>query len=235
MNDWMRRRPRTLLAVLVAIGLPAAGCGGDPPSHGAAAGEPLVVAHVAYAGERHLRYRYGPIAIHPGQNPIEFRPTTQKPKVAGYITRFRPDLTYVDGTKPVVDVLHLHHGVWFMRGETTFATGEEKTITQFPRGFGYRYDPGDPWILNYMLHNLTPAKARVYLTWDVDFVPAPAAAAAAITEVRPLWLDVGKGATPSSTRSAVGAATAATRSPTTRAAPSARRSAAPSTSPPRRT
>lgn len=196
MNDRMRRRPRMLLAVLVAIGLPAAGCGGDPPSHGAAAGKPVVVAHVAYAGVQHLRYRYGPIAIHPGQNPIEFRPTTQKPKVAGYITRFRPDLTYVDGTKPAVDVLHLHHGVWFMRGETTFATGEEKTITQFPRGFGYRYDPSDPWILNYMLHNLTPAKARVYLTWDIDFVPWPAAATAAITEVSPLWLDVGKGAYP---------------------------------------
>jgi hypothetical protein len=96
-----QRRPGTLLAVLVAIGLLAAGCGGgDSPSHGAAASTPFVVARVAYAGVQHLRYRYGPIAIHPGQNPIEFRPPTQKPKVAGSITRFRLDLAYVDGTKP---------------------------------------------------------------------------------------------------------------------------------------
>jgi len=111
--------------------------------------------------------------------------------VPGYITRFHPDLIYADGKKPAVDVLHLHHGVWNMREQPTFAAGEEKTITQFPRGFGYRYDPKDPWILNYMLHNLTPKPARVYLTWDVDFVPAADAAAAGIKEVTPLWLDVG--------------------------------------------
>jgi hypothetical protein len=151
------------------------------------------VAPVAYPGVQHLRYRYGPIQINPGQNPIVFKPTTQKPAVAGYITRFHPDLIYTDGKKPAVDILHLHHGVWQMRDQATFAAGEEKTITQFPRGFGYRYAPKDEWLLNYMLHNLTPAPAKVYLTWDVDFVPTPAAAAAGIKEVSPLWLDVGAG------------------------------------------
>jgi hypothetical protein len=141
------------------------------------------VASVDYPGIQHQHYRYGPIQIRPGQNPIEFKPTTQKPKVPGYITRFKPDLIYTNGRKPAVDVLHLHHGVWQMRDNATFAAGEEKTITQFPRGFGYRYSPRDPWLLNYMLHNLEPTYAKVYLTWDVDFVPAAAAAKAGIKEV----------------------------------------------------
>src|SRR2546421_100655 len=68
-----------------------------------------------------------------------------------------------------------------------------KTITQFPQGFGYHYGPKDPWVLNYMLHNLVTTPARVYLTWDVDFVPDAAAAASGIKEVKPLWLDTGNG------------------------------------------
>src|SRR3954471_10827200 len=152
-----------------------------------------VVAPVAYSGVQHLHYRYGPIRITPGQNTIVYRPTTQKPQVPGYITRFSPDLKYANGKTPRVDILHLHHGVWLMRDYPTFAAGEEKTITQFPRGFGYRYSPEDPWVLNYMLHNLVSTPARVYLTWDVDFVPDPAAAAARIKEVKPLWLDTGEG------------------------------------------
>lgn len=195
-------RPRLLAAALVAVGLLVGGCGGQVSDVPSAAAAPVaraangVVEPVGYSGVEHQHYRYGPIPVHPGQNPIVFRPTTQKPSVPGYITRFRPDLTYINGKKPAVDVLHLHHGVWVMRNYPTFAAGEEKTITQFPQGFGYRYDPKDPWILNYMLHNLTTTTARVYFTWDVDFVPVPAAAASNISEVQPLWLDVGKGAYP---------------------------------------
>src|SRR3954447_5973943 len=155
-----------------------------------------VVASVDYPGVQHLHYRYGPIAITPGQNTIVYRPTTQKPRVDGYITRFHPDLEYTNGSKPRVDILHLHHGVWLMRRYPTFAAGEEKTITQFPKGFGYRYGTADEWILNYMLHNLITSTARVYLTWDVDFVPASTEAAASIKEVKPLWLDTGLGAYP---------------------------------------
>jgi plastocyanin len=184
--------------VSVAAGvLLAAGCGGKDtaPRAPAAAARATdgAIAAVAYPGVQHQHYRYGPIQITPGQNTIVYRPTTNKPRVAGYITRFHPDLVYTNGRKPAVDVLHLHHGVWQMRDYPTFAAGEEKTITQFPRGFGYRYAPRDRWVLNYMLHNLEPTRARVYLTWDVDFVPEAAAAAAGIKEVQPLWLDVGDG------------------------------------------
>src|SRR3954454_10069455 len=211
MSTDLHRRPRLLVAAtLVALGVLGAGCGGDDkdsPKSGATpeprpaapvASAPAIdappgaVARVDYPGVQHQSYRYGPILIRPGQNPIVFRPTTQKPREAGFITRFHPDLIYTDGKKPAVDVLHLHHGVWEMPNGA-FAAGEEKTITQFPRGFGYRYAPKDPWRVNYMLHNLFPNPARVYLTWDVDFVPAASAAAAGIKPVQALWLDVGKG------------------------------------------
>ena len=146
--------------------------------------------HVEYPGIQHLAYKYGPIAITPGQNTIVFRPTKLKPSVPGYITRFRPQLVYPNGKVPRVDVLHLHHGVWLMDNYPTFAAGEEKTIFQMPQGFGYHYDPSDPWILNYMLHNLEPNTAQVYIEWFVDFVPDSSPAAQSITPVHPLWMDV---------------------------------------------
>jgi plastocyanin len=212
MKSFPGRTPPLLTATAIAIGLLVTGCGGERSNVASAQAAPAVtspqavsaaqrtgadvVAPVAYPGVEHQHYRFGPITIRPGQNPIVFEPNTQKPSVPGYITRFAPDLVYANGKRPPVDVLHLHHGVWTMRDYPTFAVGEEKTITQFPRGFGYRYDPADRWILNHMLHNLTPATARVYVTWDIDFVPASAAAAANIQEVEPLWLDAGEGAYP---------------------------------------
>jgi hypothetical protein len=173
--------------------LAAATCAAALLSASSALAADQTVAPVGYPGIQHLHYRYGPITITPGQNTIVYRPTALKPQVPGYITRFRPDLKYTDGRTPRVDVLHLHHGVWLMNNYPTFAAGEEKTITQFPEGFGYHTSPKDPWMLNYMLHNLVTTPARVYLTWDVDFVPDAAATAAGIKEVKPLWLDTGNG------------------------------------------
>jgi plastocyanin len=111
--------------------------------------------------------------------------------VPGYITRFKPNLIYSDSRKvPRVDVIHLHHGVWLINGYPTMAAGEEKTILNFPHGYGFHVTPNDHWLLNYMLHNLTPTPTKVTLTYDVDFVPDSAPAAAGITAARPLWLDV---------------------------------------------
>src|SRR3954451_7886934 len=185
--------PRTSLALLAAA-LLAAVVAPSPASavvsRNAALAKAPDVPSVDYPGLQHLHYRYGPISITPGQNTIVFRPTDLKPSVPGYITRFKPNLTYTNGKVPRVDILHLHHGVWVMRGYPTFAAGEEKTITQFPQGFGYRYDPSDGWLINYMLHNLTPNPASVYITWDIDFLPASEAAAQSMTEVKPQWMDV---------------------------------------------
>src|SRR3954462_11738014 len=182
--------PRFPLALAAALALVVAAPAAAAPLNPQLAKAPDV-AHVAYDGVQHLHYRYGPIQITPGQNTIEFKPNLQlKPKVPGYITRFQPNLTYTDGRIPPVDVVHLHHGVWLMDGYPTMAAGEEKTILQLPKGYGYKYDPSDPWLLNYMLHNLLPNRTQVYITWDIDFVPADAPGAQGITEVKPLWMDV---------------------------------------------
>ena len=41
-----------------------------------------------------------------------FELNDQRPPVDGWITAFKPNLTYADGKVPRVDVIHLHHGVW---------------------------------------------------------------------------------------------------------------------------
>jgi plastocyanin len=144
-----------------------------------------------YPGIQHLHYEYGPISITPGQNTIEIRANQLKPDVPGYITRFKPDLIYAKTRKvPRVDVIHLHHGVWIMNGYPTFAAGEEKTIFDAPQGYGYHYNKTDFWLMNYMIHNLTPTPTKVFITYDIDFVPDSTEAAKTITPIKPMWMDV---------------------------------------------
>src|SRR3954466_3766745 len=144
-----------------------------------------------YPGIQHLHYEFGPINIVPGQNTIDFRLNNLKPSVPGYITRFKPNLIYSSSRKvPRVDVIHLHHGVWVMDGYPTFAAGEEKTVFNAPQGYGYHYKPSNGWIMNYMIHNLTPTPTKVYITYDIDFLPDSEPAAASVTRTMPLWMDV---------------------------------------------
>src|SRR5687768_9474132 len=44
--------------------------------------------------------------------------------------------------------------------------------------------------MNHMIHNLTPSPEDVYITYDLDFIPADSAAAAGMREARTTWLDV---------------------------------------------
>jgi plastocyanin len=145
-------------------------------------------------GVRHLKFRWGPIRIKPGQNTISLAANELKPSGPGWITSFKPDLTYVDGEVPRVDIIHLHHAVWLAGPANdlrpTWAAGEEKTIFRTPKGFGWRYRRSDRWLLNHMIHNLTPVPTRVFITWEMDFVPLGAKAAHGMREVRTQWLDV---------------------------------------------
>ena len=176
------------LAALACLAWPPASAFALPGAHVSAT---KFVKHVDYPDTQHLHYEYGPIDIAPGQNNIEARSTTNKPKVPGYITRFKPNLVYSYSHKvPRVDVIHLHHGVWIVNGGPTFAAGEEKTTAQLPRGYGYHYNKSDSWIMNYMLHNLTPEPTKVSITYDIDFVPDTAPAAKDIVPAHPLWMDV---------------------------------------------
>ena len=155
-------------------------------------------------GAERITYRVGPLTVTPGQNRIAFRPMSgvEKPAVDGWITRIKPDLVNEDGTVPLSSKIMFHHGVWLNMSrrdatsggqERFFATGEEKTITQFPPGYGYQYKASDFWLLNHMIHNLTPQAATVYATYTIDFIPADSPAAEGMKPVTPVWMDVDNG------------------------------------------
>jgi plastocyanin len=181
----LMRRPAVLIAALLALlVLPA-----TAPAQG--------------DGVQRLHYEFGPIHIKPGQNSIEFASNDLKPPVDGWIVGFRPDLVTASGEVPRVDVIHLHHGVWLnlARQDVTrpglperfFAAGEEKTRMRLPRGYGYPVKGSDNLLLNHMIHNLTPVPTKVYMVYEIDFVPADSAGARGMRSVRPVWMDVKNG------------------------------------------
>jgi len=182
-----------MLAVL-AVAAPGAMAAPD--------GKAVAVSSLANGAKR-IKYRIGPFDVIPGQNAIGYDVIRERPQVDGYITRIRPDLTYLDGRVPGVDVIHLHHAVWVntsrigaTRGfpaELFFAAGEEKTIMNLPKGYGYPLKASDGLILNHMIHNLTPVPTQVYMTYTVDFVPKASTAARTMRAVRPIWMDVRNG------------------------------------------
>jgi plastocyanin len=171
-----------------------------PPALAAPEGKAVAVQSLA-GGAKRIMYRIGPFEVRPGQNQIGYAPILERPQEDGYITRIRPDLTYLDGRVPRVDVIHLHHGVWVnaSRGGTSFgvelffAAGEEKTILKLPKGYGYPLKATDYLVLNHMIHNLTPVPTQVYMVYQVDFVPKGSLAARGIRPVRPIWMDVRSG------------------------------------------
>jgi len=124
--------------------------------------------------------------------------------------RMAPNLHYARpdgsccGSIPRVDVIHLHHGVWLTNGQAGrgegngyvggfypfMASGEEKTVYSFPKGYGYPVGGHDFWVLNYMIHNLTARATKVYITYDIDFIPMTSSLARGMTPVHPIWMDV---------------------------------------------
>jgi hypothetical protein len=160
-------------------------------------------------GVERITYTVGPLTVTPGQNRIAYRPIagSERPPVDGWIVRMRPDLVWANGPRkgkpPETDHVMFHHGVWLnmSRPDPTsgipyqrfFATGEEKTIMEFPKGFGYRYKASDGWLLNHMIHNLTPQPMKLDITYTIDFIPDSSPAAQGMTPVRPIWMDVQNG------------------------------------------
>ncbi len=157
-------------------------------------------------GIQHLHFETGAIDIKPGQNTVDnvVIPARLKPAEDGYLIRMKPDLQYLNGKVPPVDVIHLHHGVWLNASgrspasplggiEPIFFGGEEKTVFHIPKGYGYAYKASDVWILNQMIHNNTPNATKVKLVWDLDFIPATTPLAKTVKAVTPLWMDVRRG------------------------------------------
>lgn len=159
-------------------------------------------------GCKRIEFSLGPITVKPGQNEALVVPTTiESPRYDGYIVRFKPDLQVaVNGQKTRTDVMHLHHATWLNLGASYgdgpfFAAGEEKTIATFPEGYGMKVKATDEWGLLYMVHNATTQVEEVWISYEIDYVPAAAAEAdpdgagprtANILPVKPLWFDVQK-------------------------------------------
>ena len=155
-------------------------------------------------GVERTTYRIGPLTVTPGQNRIDYMPITgvAKPSEDGWFTRLKPNMVEEDGSIPLSSQVMFHHGVWLniSRRDATaggperfYATGEEKTITSFPKGYAYRYKASDTWLLNHMIHNLTPEPMTLYATYTVDFIPEDSPAAEGLKAVTPIWMDVDNG------------------------------------------
>ena len=90
-----------------------------------------------------------------------------------------------------------------------------------PTGYGYRYKKTDNWLINYMLHNLWPKGEKIWITYDVDFIPdtAPAGEGHQGGHARSGWTCRTAAPTRSSTCSRARARTASTPTPTTPTSP----------------
>jgi plastocyanin len=181
----LMRRLLPLLICLAAL-LAAPAVAGAATAHMTAGPSPV-------PGAQRLHFEYGPVHVAPGQNDIRIDNDDLTPPEEGYIVAFRPNLTLTDRarTVPRVDQIHLHHAVWLDQAlRPLWAAGEEKTIVTAPAGYGWHYRPSDRWLLNHMIHNLTPTATDVYITYDLDFIPATSPAAAGMRDVTTLWMDV---------------------------------------------
>ncbi len=163
------------------------------------------------SGVEHLHYSAGPYTITPGANLIFLtHKGVPKPTEDGYMIKMAPNLRYAlpngkcCGKVPMTQVIHLHHGVWLSNGAAGegegdsaygsfypfMASGEEKTIYTLPKGYGYPIGANDTWLLNYMIHDLTDRGAKVFITYNIDFIPMNSPAAAGIKTAHPIWMDV---------------------------------------------
>jgi plastocyanin len=174
----------------------------------------LALAAPAGAEVRRLEYRVGPIEVAPYQ--VRQNGATldiPKPDVDGAITAMDADLVDADGAKVPIRRLMLHHIVFGNIGpafgdkqdatcdsilnldnvtsipghvERFYAAGEERATLALPPGYGYPVRGDDRWSLTWMVmnHRATTDRAfiRYRITYDTD--------AAALTPVKPVWLDV---------------------------------------------
>ena len=184
-NGFVRRLIPPALLVLVAAALALAA---------PATAKLPVLKPASYPGMTTFNCRTDAITLQPGQNLNKFTLTKACPNAEavsgpldagvfaagsdaeGYLTRFKPSMVEIkSGGKlvtPAVWDLHLHHVVWLPPGGGRLAAGEEKTISMLPQGYGIRLDATADWGLLHMLHNLTARPdRRVYLTWQIDWVP----------------------------------------------------------------
>jgi hypothetical protein len=152
--------------------------------------------------------RYGPYTIPaatetgPGMINNRLKLAVQRPCVACYITSFKPNLVYEDGSTANLNTdVMLHHFVLasqFRRdatcgneplglaGERFFASGNERTVARIPEGYGYRVRWYDSWNLLVDLMNRSSEAKTVY----VEVTYTYRSASESVKVVRPVWLDI---------------------------------------------
>ena len=152
--------------------------------------------------------RWGPYTIpagtmtDPGMIHNKLQLAVRRPCTDCFITGFKPDLVYADGTKATMDQgPMLHHAVWTsqwrsdatcsnawlgLAGQRFFATGNERTAISFPPGYGYRVRWYDSWNMLVDLMNHSTTDKTVYL--QVTFTTRPSWES--VKSVRPVWLDI---------------------------------------------
>jgi plastocyanin len=186
------------LLALLALAVPATG--GATPAPRAQ----LVRTMALGDGAVRYSYRYGPLPALAGQNQIMVAPAVlERPPGDGFVTRVVPDVVGADGRPPHVDVVHMHHAVVvnLSRRDATrpelperfFAFAEEKTRAELPYPYGYPLRATDLVAVNYMLHNGTPQTHSVWITYELDWVPAGSPLGQRLRPARPVWLDVQNG------------------------------------------
>jgi hypothetical protein len=152
--------------------------------------------------------RYGPYTIPAGteadpgmiHNKLQF--AVRRPCVDCYITSFKPDLVYEDGSRAMLaDGPMLHHVVftsqfrrdatcgnsWLgLAGERFFASGNERTTAAMPPGYGYRVRWYDSWNMLVDLMNHSDTAKTVYIQVTYRYRPSWES----VQRVRPVWLDI---------------------------------------------
>jgi hypothetical protein len=152
--------------------------------------------------------RWGPYTIpagtmdSPGMIHNKLQLAVKRPCSDCFITAFKPDLVYADGTRADMDTgPMLHHAVWTSQwrsdatcgndwlglvGQRFFATGNERTAISFPPGYGYRIRWYDSWNMLVDLMNHSTEQKTVYV--QVSFETQPSWAS--LRSLRPVWLDI---------------------------------------------
>lgn len=168
----------------------------------------LAVAAPAHAVTYTKTVRYGPYTIpagtmtDPGMVHNRLRLGVARPCTDCYITSFKPDLVYADGTRADMNSgPMLHHAVltsqwrpdatcsnaWLgLAGERFFASGDERTNIAFPPGYGYRVRWYDSWNLLVDLMNHATTSKTVYFQVTVTYRPWWES----VKLLKPVWLDI---------------------------------------------
>jgi len=131
-----------------------------------------------------------------------FSMAVKKPCTNCFVKSIQANLKKPDGSVANIDTGQmLHHmvlasngsgkkdptcGSFFGTGQRFFASGNERTRFNYPKGYGYKVNASDTWTLisDFMNMNSTPAPVDIEMTFT--WVPA----SAAVKDVTPLWLDV---------------------------------------------